>query len=80
MSIESNINVFYISPDEAEKDDDGDVIMTDYVDKNKNIYGIIDGDTTSVSTHNEDDDDYDDDIYDDDIYDDDIYDDDIYDY
>ena len=73
-----NNNLFYISPDEAEKDDDGDVIMTDYVDKNKNIYGIIDGDTTSVSTHNEDDDD--DDYDDDDIYDDNIYDDNIYDY
>lgn len=59
----SNNNVFYISPDEVEKDEDGDVIMTDYVeDKNTINISIIDGDTTSVSTHNENDDnDYDDD-------------------
>ena len=72
----SNNNLFYISPDEAEKDHDGDVIMTDYV-KEETSSCIIDGDTTSVSTHNENDDDDDDD--DDDDYDDD-YDDDDYDY
>ena len=58
----TNNNVFYISPDEAEKDEDGDVIMTDYVEDKNNIHiSIIDGDTTSVSTH-------DDNYYDDDNY------------
>jgi len=51
----TNNNVFYISPYEAEKDDDGDVIMTDYVEDKNNTTNtcIIDEDTTSVSTYNE---------------------------
>ena len=58
-------NCYYISPEDSEKDEDGDIIMTDVNSENNNI----DGETTSVSTRNEDDDYY----YDDDEDDDDDY-------
>ena len=47
---------YYISPEDADKDEDGDVIMTDFIPENN----VIDGDTTSVDTNNDEDDNEDD--------------------